>query len=237
MAEAAMLVSAATPKLRSLPETEMRSALARHNPGAPRDAIFEMAQLLDAISRTISALSAAERGRIPLAEDRLREILLDAGRHQAADVPVRVAYEADGPVERSEGAGLGERISRDDGIARLTDYAISRPVESWAGLVAGAGEIEARLGIPRSTLNEWHRRGAVIGLLRGERKRDYPLEQFVDARPVAGLADVVRVAPDARAAWLWLRQPHFSLDMQTPLAMLKGGHCDRVVKAAERDFG
>lgn len=109
-------------------------------------------------------------------------------------------------------------------------------MESWAGPVAGAGEIEKSMGIPRSTLSHWQKRGAVIGLLRGERKLAYPLEQFVDARPLEGIADVLGTTPDARSAWLWLRQPHDALQGKTPLAMLQGGERKLVAKVAERDF-
>jgi uncharacterized protein (DUF2384 family) len=76
----------------------------------------------------------------------------------------------------------------------------------------------------------------VIGLLRGERKLAYPLEQFVDARPLEGLADVLKVAPDARSAWLWLRQPHGALQHRSPLDVLKDGGREAVVRVAERDF-
>lgn len=225
------------PRIRSLSETAIRSALAQHNPDAPRNAIAEVAKMIVAFSRAVAKLSAVERQSIPLAEHRLRQILLDAGRLAADSAPEQIPYEKSGPIEHSTGEGLGDRISLDDGMARLADYAPRRPIESWAGPVAGAGEIEAELGIPRSTLNEWHRRGSVVGLLRGERKRVYPLEQFVDARPLKGIAAIVRMAPDARAAWLWLRQPHGSLDMQIPLHELGKGRIEQVVAAAERDFG
>lgn len=76
-----------------------------------------------------------------------------------------------------------------------------------------------------------------MGLLRGERKLAYPLEQFVDARPIEGIADVLKVITDPRAAWLWLRQPHAALQKRTPLAVLAGRQGrDRVVQTAERDF-
>ena len=237
MANSATLASPKAPQIRSLPETKLRTALAQYNPDAPRNAIAELAKLIVVISRAVSTLSPVERRSIPLAEDRLRELLLSAARPRADTVPERTFFEDSGPVEQSTGGGLGDTVGLDEGLARLAAYAPKRPVESWAGAVAGAGEIETSLSIPRSTLNEWQRRGAVIGLLRGERKRVYPLEQFVDSRPVPGLAAVVQVAPDARAAWLWLRQPHGSLDMQTPLDILKRGKVDRVVTAAERDFG
>ena len=41
-----------------------------------------------------------------------------------------------------------------------------------------------------------------IGLLRGERKHVYPLDQFLDARPVKGVGDVAKIGAGERAVWL-----------------------------------
>ncbi len=76
----------------------------------------------------------------------------------------------------------------------------------------------------------------MIGLLRGERKLAYPLEQFVDNRPLEGLSEVVRLVPDARGAWLWLRQPNSTLDGKTPLESLRAGRKAAVISAAEADL-
>ena len=98
----------------------------------------------------------------------------------------------------------------------------------------GAGKIEKLLGIPRSNLASCHQRGVIIGLPRGERKLAYPFDQFVDARPLEGLGDVLRAAPDQRSAWLWLRQAHGALDGAIPLDRLKVGDRTTVVTAVER---
>lgn len=127
-------------------------------------------------------------------------------------------------------------IALEEGRERLARFATARPLESWAGPVVGAGEIEETLGVPRSTLSSWQQKGVIVGLLRGARKLAYPLEQFVDARPLEGIAEVLRVAPDARSAWLWLRQPHGSLEGRAPLERLRAGDRVAVVIAAERDF-
>lgn len=143
------------------------------------------------------------------------------------------------PVETPEdgqGTGLGKRIGFDEGVARLDGYVTSMPLESWAGPSLGAGGIERQLGIPRSTLNDWRKRRIMVGLLRGKRKLAYPLEQFVDARPMTGIADVLTVIPDERSAWLWLRQAHAALQDRTPLMVLQEGGLKDVVRAAGRDF-
>lgn len=225
-------------KLHSLSEGDVRAALEQHNPGVPAINVRTMATILAIVSDVLAELPEARRRELARAKGRFRKALFKA---TSRDTPVeqnRTYFEPVGRIERSAGRGLGERISLEEGKARLDRYAQMKPLDSWAGPTAGAGEIERQLGIPRSTLSNWQQRGAAIGLLRGERKLAYPLEQFVDARPVEGLAGVLEAAPDARAAWLWLRQPHGALEGRAPLAALKtSGMRDRVVKVAERDFG
>ena len=85
--------------------------------------------------------------------------------------------------------------------------------------------------LPDRLLNEWHRRGAVIGLLRGERKRVYPLAQFVDATgPMRGIGDVAKIAPDERAACR-LRQPTAASACGRLWILLKAGQRDEVIQA------
>lgn len=224
MSQATHRVDHGGAKLQSLPEAELRSVLAHHNPQASKAAINHMAKFIAVLSRVVADLPPGQQRKLPVERKRLRSVLLEA------------ANRAEEAAETIEGAGLGQRLSLDEGLQRLRRYSPPRPIEEWAGPVGGAGEIEERLGIPRSTLNEWYRRGVVLGLLRGERKRIYPLEQFIDARPLAGVGDVARIAPDARAAWLWLRQSHGRLAMKTPLQALAEGEREAVVEAAKRDF-
>ena len=87
-----------------------------------------------------------------------------------------------------------------------------------------------------STLNSWQQRDAVVGLLRGERKLAYPLEQFVDTRPLEGIAEILPLAPDARNGWLWLRQPNAALGHKTPLSCLREGSKAIVLEAAQADL-
>lgn len=221
--------------LSHLSEGDVRAALQKQIPDAAPSDVRSLAQVVVIVWDLVGGLPEADRREIVRGKDRLRTALLQAwpGRRKP---PKRRPTEDAGRVEHSRGTGLGERISVTDGRVRLDRYAKVRPLESWAGPTAGAGEIEHALGIPRSTLSSWHKKGSVIGLLRGERKLAYPLEQFVDARPLAGLADVLKVAPDARSAWLWLRQPHGALQHRMPLDVLKDRGREAVVRVAERDF-
>ncbi|WP_245573056.1 antitoxin Xre/MbcA/ParS toxin-binding domain-containing protein [Lichenihabitans psoromatis] len=220
----------------SLSEGDVRAALRKQNPTASLGDVRTLARVMAAVWEVVAELPEAERREIAQGKDKLRVALLDAWRSRSVRPDHKSVEDPGGDVEFSRGTGLGERIRVAEGRKRLDRYAKARPLESWAGPTAGTGEIEETLGIPRSTLSSWQQNGSVIGLLRGERKRAYPLEQFVDARPLEGVADILKVTPDARSAWLWLRQPHGSLQHRLPLDVLKEGGREAVVRAAERDF-
>lgn len=139
--------------------------------------------------------------------------------------------------EALSGSGIGATLSAAEGQHRLSAMVRPRPVEEWAGPVAGPGEIERTFGIARSTLQSWFDAGAIIGLRAGTRKRAYPLEQFVNSRPVAGIDAVLRLAPSAESAWLWLRQPHGAFDGRMPLDLLRADDKQAVEQQAAIDFG
>lgn len=139
-------------------------------------------------------------------------------------------------IEQMLGSGLGEVLSPAEGDARLSAFATPTPIEEWAGPVGSAKDIEAQFGIDWDTLSTWHNNGAVVGLYLGQDKLAYPLEQFIDSRPLQGLSGVVTAAPDARSAWLWLRQPHGALNGEAPLALLRADKRDQVVALAARDL-
>lgn len=218
-------------------EAEIRAIFAHRNPRMPAHTLTPLAKLVANFVDVVAGLADDQREKIPTSKTVLRTMLLRAARprtESSADEPRNAAAEP--AVEPHTGTGLGDILSLEVGHQRLAQYVQTRPLESWAGPVAGPGEIEKQLHVARSTLNEWHRRGAVIGLLRGERKHLYPLEQFVDARPMQGIGEVAKIAPDERAAWLWLRQPHGRFNMRPPLDLLKAGQREEVIQAAERDF-
>jgi hypothetical protein len=218
-------------------EAEIRAIFVHRNPQMPAHALTPLAKIVANFADVVAELAVEQREKIPTSKTVLRNMLLKAARLRV-EPPARGSENAaaEQAVERHRGTGLGDLLSLEQGRERLAQYIQTRPLESWAGPVAGPGEIEKQLHVARSTLNEWHRRGVVIGLLRGERKHVYPLDQFVDARPMQGIADVAKIAPDERVAWLWLRQPHGRFDMRPPLELLKVGRRDDVIQAAERDF-
>ena len=211
--------------------------LARHNPGISKTA-------LKGKSRVVAAVTAAA---VRLSDEQQRQILaheaslVEAMETVVADLADKgvddlIRLELDKPVEVSAGEGLGDLLDEAEGQRRLAEAASPVRLEDWAGPVAGPSEIERAFGTRRSTLHDWHKRGAVIGLLKGERKHVFPLAQFVDGRPVEGMVEVTRVIGNPRAAWQWLTQPKPSIGGK-PLDRLKQGHIAQVVDAAERDFG
>jgi hypothetical protein len=214
---------------------EIQSIFEHRNPKLSTSDLTPLARLVANFADVVAGLAVDQRKKIPTSKKLLRSALLKAS---FGEIEASASSEttAEHIIERHAGTGLGKLLSLEEGRARMAAFVQKRPLESWAGPVACPGEIEKQLHVPRSTLNEWHRRGAVIGLLRGERKHVYPLDQFLDARPVQGVGDVAKIAPDERAAWLWLRQPHARFDMRAPLELLKMGQRDEVVQAAEGDF-
>lgn len=209
---------------------EAQAALRVRNPSAPIAELKTMAQF---VSIAVDVMSGFPGGRL---RKLAREHKLRAALEQVALQLMPAETSEGGKIERTRGSGLGEVLTLTEGRTRLNAYATPKPIEEWAGPVGGAGDIETQFGVKRSTLNTWYKQGAVIGLLRGQRKLAYPHEQFIDGRPLQGLADVLAVAPDARSAWLWLRQPHGALGGKTPLMLLHASKTNQVIAIARRDF-
>lgn len=105
-------------------------------------------------------------------------------------------------------------------------------IEDWAGEVAGSTYLEEKFRIPRSTLHRWQRRSEVIALRKGGRKHVFPLAQFVDGRPAAGINDVLSAITNPRLAWFWLTRAASELGGRVPIEMLKQDMVQEVVLAA-----
>jgi len=223
---------------------DVREALAKRNPDAPAAAIESAGRLMAAVAEAVVRLPLerqrvllSHRSEVGAAFDQFftqLERQFTARTESVTEEDVRVRLQ---PTrrEQAKGPGLGARLSRDEGRRRLAGYAEALTLEDWAGPVAGPNELERQYGIKRSTLQDWRRSGAVIGLLKGVRKHVFPVAQFVDGRPVQGLADVQEIVGDARTAWLWLVEPGASED-RTPLSRLRRGEVNDVLDAARDVF-
>lgn len=216
---------------------DVLKVLARHNPGLSKPALVAAGKVMAVVSAAAARLSVEQQRRIAADETELANIVEAAVAELAAKPDHALAeVSVKRPVEVSRGAGLGHALSMEEGRRRLAEFATPARIEDWAGPVAGPGDIEKMFGTKRSTLHDWHKRGAVIGLLKGERKHVFPLAQFVDGRPVEGMPQLTKIIRNPRAAWQWLIQPKPSIG-GTPLDNLKMGNLADVLDAAERDFG
>jgi len=216
---------------------DILDVLARHNPGISRSVLKGKSRVVAAVTAAAVRLSDEQQRQIVAHEKNLVEAMGSvAAGFAGQDDRGLIQLDVKLPVEISEREGLGEVVDIEEGRRRLAAYVTLGRLEDWAGPVAGPGEIEKTFGTRRSTLHDWHKRGAVIGLLKGERKHVFPLAQFVDGRPVEGMSEVSRIIGNPRVAWQWLVQPKPSIG-GTPLDQLKQGNVSEVVDAAERDFG
>jgi hypothetical protein len=219
---------------------DILAILAKHNPGLSKSALKATGRAFAAFSAAAGRLSRDQQRKIVERGVDLAKAVEDAVSEFASmrtPGDNLIALPVSSAVEESEGEGFGELLSDSDGRKRVADYAASGRLEDWAGPVAGPGEIERDFGTKRSTLHDWQKRGAIIGLLRGERKHVYPLAQFIDGRPIEGMSRITKIIANPRAAWLWLTRPHPTADRAAPLERLKQGRVAEVAAAAERDFG
>ena len=217
---------------------DIRDVLARHNPGLSKKALAAAGEVMAAVSAIAAQLSAEQQRRLVADKTGLARALTAAVAEVATPPGGSALAEVSvvKPVEVSEGAGMASPLTIEEGRRNLAAFAVPVRLEDWAGPVAGPGDIEKRFGTKRSTLHAWRKSGAVIGLLKGERKHVFPLAQFVDGRPVEGMPQVTKTIRNSRAAWQWLIQTKPGLG-GTPLDRLKAGRLDEVLAAAERDFG
>lgn len=211
--------------------------LARHNPRLSKTALAATGRVVAAVTAATARLAADQQRRIVADELELTQAVEVAVAGLVSDTGPRLKpLVASKPIEVSQGAGVPAPIDLNEGKRRLAAFAEPMRLEDWAGPVAGPAEIEKTFGTKRSTLHDWQRRGAVIGLLKGERKHVFPLAQFVDGRPVEGMAQVTGIISNPRVAWQWLIRTKSEMGT-TPLDLMKSGRLDEVLAAAGRDFG
>lgn len=222
-------------KMASPAAADLISMFAQRNPTSSRGELTEVGKLVAEFSATAAELSPAARKRLIARKERFKKLIVEIAAEPEA-VPKPLKLVAQTAAEASQGAGLGRVLSPEQRKARVAEYATPTRVEDWAGPLAGPAELERDFGVARSTLHTWQKQGAVIGLLVGVRKHAFPTEQFVDGRPVTGLAPVVEAIGDPRAAWLWLREPNPGLGGATPLARLKAGAIEKAVEMARSNF-
>ncbi len=235
-AQARRSTSRGTVKMVSPVLEDVIGMFAQRNPKFNKGALREVGKLVAEFGLTATKLSPSARKRLIAQKARLAKFIVEISAGSET-VPQALKLAAKAPAEVSQGKGLGKLLSADEGKARIANYATPTQVEDWAGPLAGTTELKRNFGVARSTLYNWQKQGAIIGLLVGVRKHAFPIEQFMDGRPVSGLGRVIEVIGEPRTAWLWLREPNPGLGGASPLARLKAGASDKVVEMARSNFG
>lgn len=218
--------------VRRLVASEVSEALTRQS-GVARTVAANTAQIVAAVAAAVVGLPPAQQRRLKSKSADFADMIAAFAREDAPTERIVIPEPAE--VEPRKGTGFGELIDIEEGRRRLSAYATKAPLEEWAGPVAGSSALHDR-GIARSTLHHWQKHGQVVALLVGARKHAFPLEQFVDGRPVEGIADVLKVVGNPRRAWLWLVQPSPLLGGKRPIDLLKQDRQDEVVEAARTVF-
>lgn len=178
-------------------------------------------QKVEALSlKSLRRLASALEGSRPDAEKLVQAVISTA----SDSLPPRALH----------GGGLGRLLSAEDGRASLDAAAVDDESTDWAASeLLGAGETAERVGVARTSLDNWRRVHKVLAFRKGVRNYVYPVRQFDRQRPVDGL-DRVRVHfPDDEAAWEWLVEANERTGGVAPIEHLRKGKVEDVVRAAE----
>jgi hypothetical protein len=139
-----------------------------------------------------------------------------------------------GPVLILKGSGHGEMLTAAEGSRRLKMASEAVDPQVWAGdELLSVAELEVLLSVRRSTIHNWRTGGQIVGLRKGLRNFFYPASQFSGKAPIAGLAEVIAAHADAEAAWEWLIAPNPATDWEPPLAPLRRGEKEQVLRAID----
>lgn len=214
------------------------SALVRCNCAAPSFVSFPATKIAEIVVATIAALPPSRRQAIAVARGHLPELVLEfvlslIGGDTRDLQPLFTQKGGDGAAFASAADERPRARLRE----QKTASAAFSPVllEDWAGHVAGQTFLEKHFAIPRSTLHWWQRNNHVVALRKGGRRHVFPLAQFIDGRPAAGIREVLSHVSDPRLAWGWLIRPLPGLGNRAPIDLLKQNRVAEVVLAA-REF-
>ncbi|MER9652772.1 MbcA/ParS/Xre antitoxin family protein [Mesorhizobium sp. M0152] len=205
-------------------------ALARYDEAINKPTMVSVGKIAGSIASAVTLLSPKHQRAIDTIHADLPGLASKFVRALAAEAARR--GEA-GTATSSPAASLADVDGRALPSPRnQSDDLESMLIEDWAGRVAGSTYLEDNLHIARSTLHRWQRRGDVVALRKGGRKHVFPLAQFVDGRPVAGISGVLSLIGNPRLAWLWMTRPAAELDGRMPIDLLRQDQVDEVVEAA-----
>ncbi len=220
--------------VRKLVASEVSDALTRHEPSLAKATAANTAQIVAAVAAAVIGLPLSQQKRLKGRTGDLTDMIAAWASDDKVDERVEIPVPAE--VEPRKGTGFGELVDVEEGRRRLAEYAIDVPLEDWAGPLAGSSALMEDMGIARSTLHDWQRRGEVVALLKGARKHVFPFAQFVDGRPAQGIREILDIVDSPRRAWFWMVKPSPLLGDKRPIDLLKQDRRQEVVRAARTVF-
>ncbi|MER9949657.1 hypothetical protein [Mesorhizobium sp. M0047] len=203
-------------------------ALAHYDEAINKPTMVSVGKIAGSIASAVTLLSPKHQRAIDTIHADLPGLASKFVRALAAEA----ARRSEAGIGRATGPASPADIDEPVSSSPRADDLESMLIEDWAGRVAGSTYLEENLRIARSTLHRWQRRGEIIALRKGGRKHVFPLAQFVDGRPVAGIRAVLSLISNPRLAWLWLTRPSADLEGQVPIDLLRQDQVEEVVKAA-----
>ncbi|WP_214473121.1 antitoxin Xre/MbcA/ParS toxin-binding domain-containing protein [Mesorhizobium sp. dw_380] len=206
---------------------DVERALAHYDEAINQSTVVSVGKIAGSIASAVTLLSPKHQRAIDTIHADLPGLASKFVRALAAEAARRSEAGTAGGTTNPPTALLADQTP-----SSQPDDLESMLIEDWAGRVAGSTYLEENLRIARSTLHRWQRRGDVIALRKGGRKHVFPLAQFVDGRPVAGISDVLKLIGNPRLAWLWLTRPAAQLDGRIPIDLLRQDQVEDVVEAA-----
>lgn len=214
----------------------LESALIRCNCAAPTFVSFSATKFAEIVVATIAALPPSRRQSITVARSQLPELMLQfilslTGEDTRFFQPLSVRACGDETAFAPAAAGPSRSRFREQKTVSTGFSPVL--LEDWAGHVAGQTFLEKHFAIPRSTLHWWQRNNQVVALRKGGRRHVFPLAQFIDGRPAAGIREVLSHVSDPRLAWGWLIRPLPSLGHRAPIDLLKQNRVAEVISAAQ----
>jgi hypothetical protein len=134
----------------------------------------------------------------------------------------------------SQGEGLGDYLTVEEGLARLATLSQDIPIEDWAeSEVLDVEALAHRFGVSVAEIAKWQMEQRILALINGGDIEVYPIRQFEGNLPIDGLAAVrVHFGCD-ETTWEWLIGPNRYTGGEYPLEWLRKGHIQDVVSAAE----
>lgn len=164
----------------------------------------------------------------------IAEAVAEAAQRVLANTsPKKIVGHTTDRVSLLEGQGIGELISATDLDNRIKELMEEESTDWAASELLGIMEASEKIGVARSTLDQWRRRNKVLAFSKGLRNFVFPMEQFEGSKPLPSLETIRLHLGDDEDAWEWLVTPERVMGNRKPIELLRDGRVDEVIRAAE----